>query len=398
MFLKPVNNIDPLIEPVYNYKYNYIRVNGGDFNSQTLYRNFWNQSLSKDDNKNKLFRYLSRFLHYQQKYNLSVKFDSAMEADYLYNNLKEKEANEILDWIIEWQDVNDLQRDSIIFLTNDINAKSNTPEPYKRLVESLHKYRFYCAPSLDINILHERHIHRKFYYNVRRPDRIRNNLFNFFKENNLMEESFWSYNVPSGDGNKPLEEKETYTLERYYDNIPDETFSYEENFAGLRLMQESFLHIVMETIFENRDNETKELNRERFFTEKTFKPIMACQPFLLGSNTGDLERLKSYGFKTFDKWWDESYDDELDDLARLNKIKNIIIDINRKSIDDLKKTYKEMIPTLIYNYELVKNLDEKFKEFQSNSVYTVMEPYEFPLSFYDIQEGIDIDTSWNIIT
>ena len=127
---------------------------------------------------------------------------------------------------------------------------------------------------------------------------------------------------------------------------------------------------------------------------------MACQPFLLGSNTGDLERLKSYGFKTFDKWWDESYDDELDDLARLNKIKNIIIDINRKSIDDLKKTYKEMIPLLIHNYTLVKNLDEKFKEFQSNSVYTVMEPYEFPLSFYDIQEGIDmdIDTSWNIIT
>ena len=40
-----------------------------------------------------------------------------------------------------------------------------------------------------------------------------------------------------------------------------------------------------------------------------------------------LEVMKQYGFKTFDKWWDESYDDEPDDWKRLEMIN--VININQ---------------------------------------------------------------------
>ena len=70
------NDILPLTEPVYNFKYNYIRINGGDFNSQTLVRNFWsNSEFTPLEHKNRLYSYLSRFLFYQQEMGISIKFD-----------------------------------------------------------------------------------------------------------------------------------------------------------------------------------------------------------------------------------------------------------------------------------------------------------------------------------
>jgi hypothetical protein len=58
------------------------------------------------------------------------------------------------------------------------------------------------------------------------------------------------------------------------------------------------------------------------FTEKEIKPILARHPFIIHNLPGVLAHLKNMGFLTFERWFDESYDEELDDSARLIKIIN----------------------------------------------------------------------------
>lgn len=393
------NNISPLIEPVYNFKYNYIRINGGDFNSQTLYRNFWsNTAFSENEHKQRLYTYLSRFLFYQQELGIQIKFDCAMEADSLYTNLEELRAVKILDWILEWQYVNNLNHDSIKFLTNDMNCKFNTPQKYIHLVEPFVKYRFFSAPCLDFNNLHEREFDKKFYFPLARQNGDRNELHKYFKDNNLLEESFWSFNAqglfstdtqPGGFIKEEYAKDAIYPLERYYEEWP-ELMSWDHHFVGIRLMKKSFCSIILETYFQNENNP------EKFITEKVFRAFSNCHPFIVCGKKNSLNQLQDWGFKTFDKWWPERYD-EMGDELRMKEIKNLIDYLSKLSDDELIDIYHDMIPTLLHNFNHVKNIDLEHKEFQNNTRFTIAEGYEYPLDMYDIQYGIDSKKQWNTI-
>jgi hypothetical protein len=48
------------------------------------------------------------------------------------------------------------------------------------------------------------------------------------------------------------------------------------------------------------------------------------QPFILLGAAGSLQHVKDMGFKTFGEFWDETYDLELDDKQRFNKIMKVI--------------------------------------------------------------------------
>jgi hypothetical protein len=81
-------------------------------------------------------------------------------------------------------------------------------------------------------------------------------------------------------------------------------------------------------------------------------------PFIVVAYSHFIKKLHELGFKTFDKWWDESYDNEKDDEKRLNMIFNLLKDISEKPMDELQKMYKEMIPILQHNFDLATNLHE----------------------------------------
>jgi len=73
-------------------------------------------------------------------------------------------------------------------------------------------------------------------------------------------------------------------------------------------------------------------------------------PFVLVSTHGSLRYLRSYGFQTFSEFWDESYDDEPDDLARLAKIAQVISTLHGMSVTQRQRLFKDMIPVLEHNY------------------------------------------------
>jgi hypothetical protein len=127
----------------------------------------------------------------------------------------------------------------------------------------------------------------------------------------------------------------------------------------------TFVNVLTETLFEN---ETV------FLSEKIFKPILGCQPFIVFGNPGTIQELKNAGFKTFEDFWDESYDSELDFSKRLEKIIGVLKNLTQKTDQELLEITKEMLPILQHNYEhirfaardevwqLKQTLDEQFNK------------------------------------
>jgi hypothetical protein len=92
-----------------------------------------------------------------------------------------------------------------------------------------------------------------------------------------------------------------------------------------------------------------------FYSEKTYKPIYACQPFIFIAGPFHLKKLKEVGYKTFDRWWDESYDNKPDFTKRLGKIVSILEEISKWDMDKCNIVLDEMEEILIHNYKTMVN-------------------------------------------
>jgi hypothetical protein len=122
-----------------------------------------------------------------------------------------------------------------------------------------------------------------------------------------------------------------------YDNKSDDLTIHHQ----LITVQESFLYVCTETVFNYPHS---------YLSEKSYKGITSKRPFVILGAPNSLQLLKDYGFKTFDQWWDESYDSEQSVDRRLINVYAIIKRICESSIDELKTMCDEMSPILEYNF------------------------------------------------
>tara|TARA_Y100000361_G_scaffold145766_1_gene155418 strand:- start:1761 stop:3140 length:1380 start_codon:yes stop_codon:yes gene_type:complete len=102
--------------------------------------------------------------------------------------------------------------------------------------------------------------------------------------------------------------------------------------------------------------------KHKYLSEKVYKCFNHLHPFVIVGSRGSIKKLKEQGFKTWDKWWDESYDDIDDSDERYKKVYEIIKFINSKTLDELHQMYQEMIPNLIFNQDKMKYVGENYKE------------------------------------
>lgn len=121
----------------------------------------------------------------------------------------------------------------------------------------------------------------------------------------------------------------------------------------------SFCAIVGETRFAQPTGD---------ITEKTFKCILFNTPFILVAPPKSLEYLKSFGYKTFNHFWDESYDDETNHYKRLVKILSIIDKLDELNIDELTQMKDAMMPILEFNKNLF--LEQKMSVINKVANYT----------------------------
>ena len=100
--------------------------------------------------------------------------------------------------------------------------------------------------------------------------------------------------------------------------------------------------------------ETTIHNDFAMFSEKEAKPIIAKRPFVIFGSMRHLEAFRSLGFKTFDKFWDESYD-TAGDVDRVKIIAQIVEDICKKTLPELQALNEDMLPILEHNQMLLKS-------------------------------------------
>jgi hypothetical protein len=108
-------------------------------------------------------------------------------------------------------------------------------------------------------------------------------------------------------------------------------------------LMKSFVFLVTETCF---------FQTKTHLTEKIFKPIVLRMPFVLAGCAYNLEYLRSYGFRTFGEYWDESYDTIEDPVERIRAITQVIKTISSLSLEQQKNMLLDMQPILEHNYQL----------------------------------------------
>ena len=103
---------------------------------------------------------------------------------------------------------------------------------------------------------------------------------------------------------------------------------------------ESLLYLVTETVA---------TGRRHHLTEKTFKPIAMGMPFVIVGTRGSLEYLRSYGFRTFEGIWDESYD-LAEDNVRIERIASLLRSLDELSIEGKQELFDQCQEVIEHNW------------------------------------------------
>lgn len=196
-------------------------------------------------------------------------------------------------------------------------------------------------------------------------ERIYRGLFvNELYKNNLLDHGYVSFSHTCPDGgsyddnlrlgienqklNPAIVEKAIVNLGQ----IPDLRIDFEDKnyipnqsmlLTPLDKLMESFVFVVTETCY---------WQSKTHLTEKIFKPIVLKMPFILVGCAHNLEYLRSYGFKTFSDFWDESYDTIEDPIERLKSVVEILRDLSTMDSEQQKSMLLDMQPILEHNYNL----------------------------------------------
>lgn len=117
------------------------------------------------------------------------------------------------------------------------------------------------------------------------------------------------------------------------------------NYFTRPFYQNSLISIVTETNF-NLPEVT--------LTEKSFKPIKEKHPFMIVGVPGALKALKSLGYKTFNDFWPEDYDDIQDPRVRMQRILNICNTISTWSLEQQLNFKRQVKPILEHNWQLLR--------------------------------------------
>jgi len=192
------------------------------------------------------------------------------------------------------------------------------------------RYTFLC-PN---NIIGGRRKHRlELLSELVDRELVANNLISFPDrcphENRTVTELCQDYDINLGSVDLPL------VIDRYSNHANDS-----HKIDLWKSAAQSLLHVVTETVY---------AGSKRHLTEKTFKPIVMQQPFIIVSCQGSLEYLRKYGFRTFDGIWNEDYD-ECNDNVRIMKIGKLLYDINGLSYKEKQDLQRHLTPIVEYNF------------------------------------------------
>jgi hypothetical protein len=120
-------------------------------------------------------------------------------------------------------------------------------------------------------------------------------------------------------------------------------------FENKDIYLKTYLSIVTESIFFQEHTDFP----SGYLSEKVWKPIGHCQPFILAGPSKSLEHIRErFGYKTFHPYIDESYDNEDDDLKRLQMIQIEIAKFANKTKEEKDQFLNDVKEICLYNQNL----------------------------------------------
>ena len=105
---------------------------------------------------------------------------------------------------------------------------------------------------------------------------------------------------------------------------------------------DSLIYVPTETVY---------FGRRTHLTEKTFKAIALQMPFVMVAPAGSLAYLREYGFQTFAGILDESYDEETNDIRRLEKVVALLKHLDDLGVKERQQIHRACLDTVVHNYE-----------------------------------------------
>jgi hypothetical protein len=287
-----------------------------------------------------------------------------------------------LKMIINFTRKNEIPDEKVYFIFADYKLKDN----FKKLGVNynVHDYSFYLLfKSHEFNKLiknkignivlfedYEKHIDKKekdFLLLSRHWKQHRifilNKLHRLGLDNNLVswEKSYYD--------DRMIEELFKYDRNEEFGNLLKETSRYIDvedlinvsgyGFENKDMYLKTYLSLVTESIFFQIDKEFS----TGFISEKIWKPIGQCQPFILAGPSKSLRYIRErFGFKSFHPYIDETYDDVDDDMTRLNLILLEIEKFSNKNKNE-KIEFLENVKNICYhNQELFLQYDNNIEE------------------------------------
>jgi hypothetical protein len=144
----------------------------------------------------------------------------------------------------------------------------------------------------------------------------------------------------------------------WYNGVPQDLTSINQTLVDEAtdvIHKEIYQDILVDIVVESHV-----LGKTFYPTEKTCRPMWLKKPFVVYGSKNYLKYLHQMGFKTFEDFWSEEYDD-YESKDRFTRIQNLIDQISKKSTKELEQMYKGMQPILDHNYNLLLNQSYKTK-------------------------------------
>lgn len=196
---------------------------------------------------------------------------------------------------------------------------------------------------------------------------------------NCPDGGLYSDNLRKGIENQNLDPALVEEAIANLDQLPDLRIDFKDQsyipnqsmlLSPLPELMESFAFVVTETCY---------WQNKTHLTEKIFKPIVLQMPFILVGCLHNLEYLRSFGFKTFGDFWDESYDTIEDPIQRLQAVTQVIAKINQMSKAEQKSMLLDLTPILEHNYNLFNSPEFIHREWNSlkSKLADICKLYEF---------------------
>lgn len=272
--------------------------------------------------------------------------------------------------------------DNIYYLTNSSDAvcihdllceRNNWTNPINVVVLNIFEYG---VKSLD-KVSHGdpyvvRNKDKKFLCMNRMPHLHRTCLLGLMLENNLVDNSYYSFydttvcvseettnniraKLSSGIADTIISNVQSYAISLPLRLTLDEFASNPNGLTPIdaAMFDNSYFSVVPETYF-FKNSFLNELNTV-FHTEKTYNAILMKHPFIIMGVTNSLDHLHHNGYRTFHPYIDESYDDVWDDEQRMTMIINEVKRLCSLTNEQLIEWQENIREIVEHNYQVMIN-------------------------------------------